>query len=181
MAIWTIDVAHSTIQFSVRYLVISTVTGYFTKFDARVETENDDFENAKIFFFAEINSITTHNEERDRHLKSEDFFFAHNYPRLYFRGSSFQKIDDKHYKLVGNLNIRNYTKSISLDVIFGGIITDMQGHTRAGFEITGKISRKEFGLMWDAVTETGGIMVGDEIKLNINAQFKKILATTYSN
>ncbi len=173
MAIWTIDAAHSTVQFSVRYLVISTVTGNFTKFEARVDTDNDDFENAKISFFAEINSITTHNEERDKHLKSEDFFFAYAYPRLYFRSTSFQKINDKHYKLLGNLNIRNHTKSISLEVIFGGVITDMQGNTRAGFEITGKISRKEFGLMWDAVTETGGIMVGDEIKININAQFKK--------
>jgi polyisoprenoid-binding protein YceI len=174
MTTWLIDTVHSMVQFSVRYLVISTVSGYFTRFDARIDAENEDFTNAKIIFFAEADSITTNNIERDKHLKSVDFFSADIYPRISFRSTAFEKVSDTNYKLIGEMTIRNYVKTMELEVEFGGTESDMQGVLRAGFDISGSISRKEFGLLWDAVTETGSIMVGDEVKLNINAQFKKI-------
>ncbi len=170
---WFIDVAHSAIEFKVKYLVISTVKGFFTKFDARLETENEDFTDARVHFSAQIDSISTHNEERDEHLKSEDFFSAALFPHLFFRSTSFIKVSGSQYKLIGDMTIRNYVKTIELDVDYGGKITDATGKTRAGFEVIGKISRKEYGLLWDAVTETGGIMVGDEIRLDLSLQMVK--------
>jgi len=170
MATWLIDAERSTIEFSVTYLLITTVKGIFTKFDAKLESENEDFNDAKISFFAEVNSISTNNEERDTHLKSEDFFSADLFPRISFRSFSFHKIDGTNYKLIGEMTIRNYVKMIELDVDYGGKATDESGRERAGFEIIGKMSRKEYGLLWDAVTETGGIMVADEIKLSLSIQ-----------
>ncbi|TAH21990.1 MAG: polyisoprenoid-binding protein [Cytophagales bacterium] len=175
MATWLIDAAHSTIEFKIKYLLISTVTGVFTKFDAKLESENDDFNGAKISFSAEVNSINTNNAERDEHLKSEDFFSATTFPRITFRSLSFHKIGGTHYKLIGEMTIRNYLKVIELDVDYGGKVTDSRGNTRAGFEIIGKISRRAYGLLWDAVTETGGIMVGDEVKLFLSVQMVKML------
>ncbi len=170
MATWLIDTAHSTIEFKIKYLLISTVTGVFTRFNAKLESDNEDFNFAKISFSAEVASITTYNEERDKHLKSEDFFSAEVFPRISFRSISFQKIGGTHYKLIGEMTIRNYVKMIELDVDYGGKMTDSSGNIRAGFDIIGKISRKEYGLLWDAVTETGGLMVGDEVKLFLSVQ-----------
>ena len=170
MATWTIDTAHSAIEFKVKYLLISTVAGAFTRFDARLDAENEDFSDAKISFVAEVASITTNNKERDLHLKSEDFFAADLYPRMTFRSTSFQKLNETDYKLIGELTIRNHTRLIDLEVEYGGKVRDVQGGNRAGFEIVGKISRKEFGLLWDAVTETGGIVVADEVKLFFSVQ-----------
>lgn len=167
---WSIDVAHSTIEFKVKYLVISTVKGFFRKFDARLETDNEDFTDARINFSAQIDSISTNNEERDQHLKSEDFFSAHLFPHLFFRSTSFQKIEGSHYRLVGDMTIHNCVKTITLDVDYGGKMADNMGRVRAGFEVVGKISRKEYGLLWDAVTETGSIMVGDEVRLELSLQ-----------
>lgn len=173
MATWLIDTAHSSIEFKVKYLLISTVTGVFTKFNAKIESDNEDFNAATISFSAEVASITTYNEERDKHLRSEDFFSAEMFPRLSFRSLSFEKVGGTHYKLIGEMTIRNYVKTIELDADYGGKITDIDGNIRAGFDIIGKISRKEYGLLWDAVTETAGIMLGDEVKLFLSVQFVK--------
>lgn len=173
MATWLIDTAHSSIEFKVKYLLISTVTGVFTKFNAKVESDKEDFNAANISFSAEVASITTYNEERDEHLKSEDFFSADSFPRIAFRSTAFEKVGGTHYKLIGEMTIRNYVKTITLDVDYGGKTTDIDGNLRAGFDIVGKISRKEYGLLWDAVTETGGIMLGDEVKLFLSVQFVK--------
>ncbi len=168
---WTIDTAHSEINFKVKHLVISTVTGKFNSFDATVETENKDFEDANIYFEADIDSIDTNNEDRNAHLKSDDFFNAEEHPKLTFKSTSFKQIGDGQYKLIGNLTIRGNTKPVELDAVHGGTVQDPYGNTKAGFEVTGTINRKEFGLTWNAVTEAGNVVVADQIKLQLNVQF----------
>jgi polyisoprenoid-binding protein YceI len=170
---WKIDPAHSEIQFKVKHLMITTVTGYFRKFDLLVETENEDFNTTKrIEFSADINSIDTNNEQRDTHLKSDDFFNAQAYPELKFVGKKYESSGD-HAKLHGDLTIRDITKPITLDVEFGGIVVDPWGQTKAGFTIKGKISRKEFNLRWNAVTEAGQVVVSDDIRIECDVQVVK--------
>jgi polyisoprenoid-binding protein YceI len=171
--VWAIDPMHSEIQFKVRHLVISTVTGSFQQFDAKVESNGDSFEGASIEFSAEIASIYTNNEQRDGHLKSADFFDAANHPQLTFRSTSFTQKADGDYELTGDLTIRGTTKPVTLAVEHGGVAVDPYGQTKAGFELSGKINRKDFGLAWSATTEAGGVVVADEVKLIMNVQFTK--------
>ena len=168
MSTWKIDPTHSEIQFKVKHLVISTVTGHFRSFDAKAETDGDGVENARITFEADINSIDTNQEDRDNHLKSPDFFDAENHPKMIFESTSFDG-----ETLEGNLTIKGETHPVKLDVDFGGEATDPYGNHKAGFEISGKINRKQFGLTWSAVTEAGGVVVGDEVKLSANIQMVK--------
>ncbi|WP_423146480.1 YceI family protein [Rubrolithibacter danxiaensis] len=171
---WLIDPMHSEIQFKVKHLMITTVTGYFKSFNLEVETENDDFTTAsKIEFTADIDSISTNNEQRDAHLKSDDFFNAEQYSQLRFTGNKYEKISDEEYRLHGDLTIRDVTKPLSLTVDFGGVVVDPYGQTKAGFTVQGKISRKEFHLLWNAVTEAGQVVVSDEIKLHAEVQLVK--------
>lgn len=170
---WTLDPAHSEIQFKVRHMMIANVTGKFHQFDANVETEGDDFSTAKIGFSADIDSVNTGSEQRDAHLKSEDFFDAANHPKMTFEGSSLEKTSDDQYKLEGKLTIRETTKPIVLNVEYGGMQQDPWGNTRVGFSIDGKLNRKEYGLHWHAVTEAGGIVAGDEVKIHAEVQFIK--------
>ncbi|MGM0545388.1 MAG: YceI family protein [Bacteroidota bacterium] len=171
--LWQIDPTHSEIQFKVKHLVISTVTGSFKSFEGKIEANGDSFENAEAYFSADINSISTNNDDRDQHLKSDDFFNAEEYPELTFESKAFEKIGDDEYKVTGDMTIRDLTKEIDLDVTHGGTVGDPYGNTKAGFEITGTINRKEFGLTWDAVTEAGNVVVGDKIKLQLNVQLVK--------
>ena len=173
MATWKMDTAHSEVKFKARHLVVSTVTGYFTKFDGTVESEKDDFTDAKITFEADVDSITTHNEQRDTHLKSEDFFDAANHPKLTFRSTSVSKKSDTEYTITGDITIRGTTRPITLAAEFNGVVKGMGGHDVAGFEMTGKLKRMDFGLRWNALTEAGGVVVGDEIKLEIAAELVK--------
>jgi len=173
MSTWIIDTAHSEIGFKVKHLVISTVSGKFTKFEGRLEGDPNDLPKAQIHFTADIDSITTGNEQRDGHLKSADFFDAANHPKLSFKSTAIVHKDGNDYKVTGDLTIRNTTKPVTLNVEYGGIQNDLYGQTVAGFEITGKINRQEFGLSWSAVTEAGGVVVSDEVKLIINAELVK--------
>src|ERR1700743_1574645 len=170
---WSIDPMHSEVQFKVKHLVISTVSGFFKSFEGSVETDNENFEHANIDFSIDINSIDTTQPARDEHLKSAEFFDAATYPHIKFKSTSFKKIGDDDYALTGNLTIKDVTKPVTLDVEFGGSAADFYGNTKAGFEVTGKINRKEFGLTWGGVTEAGSIVVGEDIKLTINAQLTK--------
>lgn len=172
MATWTIDQAHSEVGFKVKHLVISTVSGQFKTFEGTVQSEKEDFSDAKIKFTADIDSISTGNEQRDGHLKSPDFFDAANHPKLSFESTSLSKKGDD-YKLEGNLTLRGVTKPVTLDVEFGGVQQDMYGRTVAGFEMTGKIKRLEYGLQWNAVTEAGGVVVSDDVKLAVNVELVK--------
>jgi polyisoprenoid-binding protein YceI len=170
---WAIDPMHSEVSFKVKHLVISTVTGFFKSFEGSLETENDDFSDAKIEFSLDIASLDTKQTQRDEHLKSPEFFDAAKYPHIKFHSTSFTKTGDDEYKLAGDLTIKDVTKSVTLDAEFGGSANDFYGNTKAGFEITGKINRKEFGLTWDGVTEAGSVVVGEDIKLQINLQLAK--------
>ncbi|HKO82683.1 MAG TPA: YceI family protein [Chitinophagaceae bacterium] len=173
MATWTIDAAHSEIGFKVKHLVISTVSGKFTSFEGKLEGDPEDLANAKISFSADIDSINTGNEQRDGHLKSADFFDAANHSKLTFTSTSIKKTGDTEYNATGDLTIRGTTKPVTLNVEFGGVHNNLYGQTVAGFEITGKIKRLEYGLTWNAVTEAGGVVVSDEVKLVINAELVK--------
>ncbi|WP_132053650.1 YceI family protein [Pseudocnuella soli] len=170
---WAIDPTHSEVQFKVKHLMITTVTGYFKKFDAVVETETEDFATAKkIEFTADIDSIDTNNEQRDTHLKSADFFNAEEHSQLRFVGNRYERSGDEA-RLHGDLTIRGITKPITLNVEFGGMVVDPYGQTKAGFTVTGKISRKEFGLTWNAVTEAGSVVVSDDIRILSEIQLVK--------
>ena len=170
MATFKIDTAHSEITFKVKHLMITNVTGSFTKFDATMESAAADFSDAKISFEADVNSISTNNEQRDGHLKSDDFFSADKFPTLSFTSTSFKHNGGSDYTLTGDLTIRDITKSVSFPVEYGGTATDPYGQVKSGFEIAGKFNRSEFGLTWSAVTEAGGVMVSDEVKLHLSVQ-----------
>ena len=170
---WALDPSHSEIQFKVKHLVISTVTGYFRRFDAKVTTPGEGFANAKIEFTADIDSLDTNNEQRDGHLKSDDFFGVENFPQLKFVSSSFTPLNGDAFQLVGDLTIKGVTREVVLQAELGGEATDFYGNQKAGFEINGKINRKDFGLNWDAVTEAGGVVVSNEVKLHLNVQINK--------
>lgn len=173
MATYKIDAAHSEIKFKVKHLMITNVTGQFTKFDATLETEADDFSDAKISFEADVDSISTNQEQRDAHLKSDDFFNAAEYPKLTFTSKELKPVSGDEYKLTGDLTIRDITKEVTLDVEFGGKVVDPYGQHKVGFELSGKISRSAFGLKWGAVTEAGGVVVADDIKLQLAVQLVK--------
>lgn len=170
---WVVDPSHSEVSFKVKHLMITTVTGYFKKFNGEVETEGDDFNTAKkIDFTAEVDSIDTNDEQRNAHLKSADFFDGEQNKHIRFSGTKYEG-SGQDAKLTGELTIRNVTKTITLNVEYGGIIVDGYGQTKAGFTVSGKISRKDFGLTWSAVTEAGSIVVSDEVKINVEVQFIK--------
>ncbi len=171
---WALDPTHAEVQFKVKHMMISTVTGHFTKFDATVETEDDDFSTAKASFTVETDSITTNNEQRDGHLKSPDFFDVAKFPQIRFVATKVGKVgSDGAFTVSGDLTIRDVTKPVTLDAEFGGIIKDPWGNIRAGVTVDGKINRKEFGLAFHAVTETGGLVLADEVKVTIGLEFVK--------
>lgn len=173
MSTFKIDAAHSEITFKVKHLMITNVTGSFTKFDASMESATADFSDAKIWFEADTNSISTNNEQRDAHLKSDDFFSAEKFPTLSFKSTSFIHKEDSAYVLTGDLTIRGITKSVAFAVEYGGTATDPYGQVKSGFEISGKINRKDFDLTWAAITEAGGVVVSDEVKLLLSVQMIK--------
>lgn len=169
---WAIDPTHTEVQFKVKHLVISTVTGFFKKFSGGAESTGEDFDGATINFSLDVNSIDTNQADRDGHLKSPDFFAAEQFPSIDFTGA-LKKVSGNDYKLSGDLTIRGTSKKIDFDVEFGGTMVDPWGNTKAGFEINGKISRKEFGLTWNALTESGGMVVSEDVKIHINTELAK--------
>ncbi|GAB4025166.1 YceI family protein [Spirosoma koreense] len=170
---WAIDPMHSEVQFKVKHLMVSTVTGLFSQYEGELETFSDDFADSKITFSADVASISTGNEQRDGHLKSADFFDVEQFPKLTFTSTSMTKTGDDTYNLVGDLTLHGVTKTVPLKVEYGGQMQDFYGQTKAGFEVTGTIKRKEFGLTWDGVTEAGGVVVSDDVKLVMNIQVTK--------
>ena len=170
---WLLDPTHSEIRFKIRHLMISTVSGQFNQFKATVETNNDDFTKAKVHFEAVVDSISTNNEQRDAHLKNGDFFDTEKYPVITFDSERMEKTSGDEYKLYGTLNMRGISKKIILNTEFGGITKDPWGNTRTGFSVNGKINRQDFGMSFGAVSETGGLLLGDEVKINANVQFVK--------
>ena len=172
---WNIDPMHSEVQFRIKHLVISTVTGSFGKFSATVETEGDNFETAQIHFSADASSISTGNEQRDGHLKSPDFFDVGQFPTIDFISTGIKKSGENKFLVTGNFTMHGISKSIQLEAEFGGTMKDPYGNIKIGFEVRGKINRKDFGLHWNAATETGGVVVSDEVKIECNVEFAKVV------
>jgi polyisoprenoid-binding protein YceI len=170
---WSIDPTHSEIGFKVKHMMFTNVSGKFQNFNATIETQEDEFENAKIQFSGDIDSITTGNSDRDSHLLSADFFDAEQYPKITFEATSFKKTGSSEFELIGNLSLHGVTKSIKLDTEFSGLMKDPRGNTKAGFALAGKINRKDWNLNWNSALETGGVLVGEEVRLNIELQFIK--------
>jgi len=170
---WVLDPTHSEIQFKVKHLMITTVTGYFREFSASAESNGDDFGDARISFEAKTASIDTNNADRDTHLKSGDFFEADKFPVLKFHSKEIKKSGDGGFKLGGDMTIKDVTKPVTLDVEFGGIMKDPWGNQKAGFSLSGKINRKDWGLNWNAALETGGVLVSDEVRIFCEIQLAK--------
>jgi polyisoprenoid-binding protein YceI len=170
---WVLDPTHAEIQFKVRHLMITNVTGAFGKFDASIEMTDDNFEKSKISFTAEVDSITTNNEQRDGHLKSADFFETSKFPELTFESTKIEKASGEDYIVNGDLTFHGVTKNIKLNVEHGGVIKDPWGNTRTGFAIEGKINRKDYGLAWNVATEAGGVVLGEDVKLHASVEFVK--------
>jgi polyisoprenoid-binding protein YceI len=170
---WVLDPIHSEVIFKIKHLMISTVTGQFKKFNLVAETPTDDFDAAsKIEFTADVDSIDTNNEQRNGHLKSADFFNVEKFPQLKFSGKKYV-VKDGEGTVTGDLTMHGVTKSITLKVDFGGVVKDPYGQTKAGFTVTGKINRKDFGLSWGTVTETGNVVLADEVRINAEIQLVK--------
>ncbi|TMI80035.1 MAG: polyisoprenoid-binding protein [Bacteroidetes bacterium] len=170
---WTIDPTHSEIYFKVKHLMVSWVTGSFTEFNATVETEDDNISTATVRFTADVNSISTNNEQRDAHLKTGDFFDAENHPQLIFESEKLEKIDNDTYKVHGTLTMRGISKTIVFNMEYGGVTQDPWGLTRMGISVSGKINRKDFGVSFGMVTETGGVLLGEDVAISANTEFVK--------
>ncbi len=168
---WIIDPTHSEVAFKVKHLVISTVTGYFRKFEGNAESTSEDFLGASVGFSLAVDSIDTNQSDRDQHLKSADFFDTANFPNISFAGKLVNQGGE--YQLVGDLTLKGITKEVTLDVTYGGTVADPYGQTKAGFEIEGKINRKDFGLTWSAITEAGSVVVSDQVRLQFSVQLVK--------
>lgn len=173
MSTWTLDKAHSEIKFKARHLMITTVTGQFTEYDATVEAAGDDFTGAAISFTAKTASINTGMAQRDDHLRSDDFFNSEAYPDLTFKASGMTKTGDNTYTVAGEMTIRDVTRPLTLNVELTGVVQDPWGQTKAGFTFTSKLNRKDFGLKFHVVNEAGNLLVSDEIKLEGEIQLLK--------
>ena len=173
MSIYKIDPLHSDIEFKVKHLMISTVNGRFNKFDATMESEQDDFTDAKISFEADVDSITTNISDRDNHLKSDDFFACDKFPKMYFKSTSVDKAGDD-YVIKGLFKLKGVEKEIELKASYNGSDVDLYGQTKYGFEMSGVIKRSEFGLSFNAVGGNGGVLVSDDVKLMISIQMMKV-------
>ena len=170
---WTLDPSHSEISFKVKHLMITNVKGEFRKFNADCITIGDDPSTAIVHAVIDTDSISTNDEGRDKHLRSADFFDVENHEKIVFDGTSFKKIRGDHYELTGNLTMKGISKEVKFDVEFGGIKKDPWGNEKAGFSISGKVNRKDWGLNWNAVLETGGVLVSDDVKISGEVQFLK--------
>ncbi len=169
---WVLDPIHSEIEFKVKYLMITNVTGRFQRFDMTVETEGESFDTGKVRFSADVDSLETYDHERNGHLKSPDFLDVEAYPHIVFKAGG-MKVEGNTGEISGNLTIKDVTKPVTFKVNFGGVNVDMYGVTRAGFSISTEIDRKEFGLQWNTILEGGGLMVGDKVKISGEIQLIK--------
>ena len=168
---WIIDPTHSEVAFKVKHLVISTVTGYFRKFEGAAESTSEDFNGTSVTFSLDVNSIDTNQSDRDQHLKSADFFDTASFPSIAFAGKLVNQGGE--YQLQGDLTLKGITQQVALDVTYGGTVADPYGQTKAGFEIEGKLNRKDFGLTWSAITEAGSVVVSDQVRLQFSIQLVK--------
>ena len=170
---WTIDLAHSSVKFTVTHLVISEVEGQFNTYSGTVTSTNPDFTDANVDFTIDVNSINTDNGMRDKHLKSPDFFNAEKFPQITFKSTSFKKIKDNNYELTGDLTLHGTTKKVKFDVTYGGTADDGYGNIKAGFKATTTINRFDYGLQWNKLTEAGGATVGKDVNIIVRVELAK--------
>jgi polyisoprenoid-binding protein YceI len=169
---WSMDLSHSEVQFKIRHLMVSNVTGHFKSFNAVVETQGDDVTTAKVRFTADVDSISTNNEQRDVHLRSGDFFDAANHPQIVFEGDKLEKSGLDEYKVHGTLTMRGVSKPVVFNVEFGGIVQDPWGNTRTGFSVSGKVNRMDYGVSLNMAT-SNGVLLGEEVSISANVEFTK--------
>lgn len=169
MATWTFDPTHTLIEFSAKHLMVTTVKGRFAKFTGEVDIDEQHPENSEVDFQIDANSIDTGVEPRDGHLRSADFLDAEQYPTITFKSTRVERLGEAHGRLIGDLTIRGETRPVTLDATFEGEITDMQGKRHAGFTASTTISRKDWGLQWNVALESGGWLVSDAVRINIDA------------
>jgi polyisoprenoid-binding protein YceI len=170
---WAIDPTHSEIGFKVKHMMFTNVSGKFDVVDAQIENEDDAFETSDISFTAQVNSINTGNADRDNHLRSADFFDVDKFAALTFKSTAVRKVNEGMFQISGDLTIKDVTKNITLETEYSGIMKDPWGNTKIALSVNGKINRRDFGLTWNTALETGGVLVGEEIKLNAEIQFVK--------
>ncbi|WP_333877903.1 YceI family protein [Flavobacterium sp.] len=170
---WAIDPTHSEIGFKVKHMMFTNVSGKFDSFSADIQNEETQFETSEIRFSAEVKSINTGNSDRDNHLRSADFFDTDTFGTLTFKSTSITKVNEGQYEIKGDLTIKDVTQNISLGAEYSGLMKDPWGNTRIGLSLNGSINRKDFGLTWNAALETGGVLVGEDIKLSADVQFVK--------
>ncbi len=171
---WTFDKSHSKIQFDISHMVISEVSGQFQDYEGNVKAKKADFSDAKIDFLIDAKSIDTDDEKRDGHLISADFFDVAKYPKIIFKSKSMKKIKGNNYKLTGNFTMHGVTKEITLDAKYGGTVKDPYGNIKAGFKITGTINRTNFGLKYNSVMDSGGLMIGEEVAIICKVELLKL-------
>jgi len=172
---WVIDPLHSEVLFKIRHLVISTVTGSFRKFSGSILTEGEDFTNAKVNFSIDVKSIDTNQPQRDAHLQNGDFFEADKYPEIGFQSTSFLPSGEGAYKVNGLLTLKGITKPVELNVEYGGAENDGHGNVKHGFEVTGIVNRPAFGMNWNKITDSGGLGLGEDIRLIANIQVAELV------
>jgi polyisoprenoid-binding protein YceI len=170
---WTIDKGHSNVKFTVTHMVVSEVEGYFKTFDGTIENTKPDFSDAVVNFTVDVNSINTDNENRDKHLKSDDFFNAEQFPQIKFQSTSMKPLGGNKYQLTGNLTIRDITKPVTFDVTYGGSINTQRG-AKIGFKAKTTVNRFDYNLKWDRATEAGSLVVAKEVVLTINTEFNEV-------
>ena len=170
-----IDPSHSDLGFKIRHLMVSNVKGMITDYSGGMKYSMDNMEDAEIRFEAEVKSISTGNSDRDAHLNGEDFFNTERFPKMYFE-STHLNLDNG--KMKGNMTIKEITKEIEMDVEYNGKSVDPWGNTKHGFEITGAINRSDFDLTWNAPLETGGLLLSDEVKMNLDVQMLEMAEQT---
>ena len=168
---WLLDPAHSELTFKIKHLMISNVSGAFKNFSAKVETEETDFSKATINLIAEMNSISTNNEQRDAHLRSSDFFEVEKFPQMKFTSTRIEQTDDESFNLYGNLTLKGVTKPVKLNMEFNGTMRDPQGQEKAGFLVSGKINRSDWGINLNVALEAGGLMLGEDVRIQSEVQF----------
>ncbi|HRC32209.1 MAG TPA: YceI family protein [Bacteroidia bacterium] len=177
---WALDPSHSHVGFKVKHLMFTNVNGTIGKYNVTVESGSDDFNDAQFAFTAEVNSISTGEAARDGHLMGADFFNAEKFPQINFKSTSFKKVSEGNYELVGNLTMLDVTKPVTLAVEYAGMMKDPWGNIKTAFAISGKINRKNWGLTYNAALETGGVLIGEEVSINAEIQMvkKAVEATT---
>lgn len=168
---WKTDNAHSNVKFTVTHLVVSEVDGAFKSYNGTIVSSKPDFTDAQINFTVDVNSVDTDNDNRDKHLKSDDFFNAEKFPQMTFKSTSFKKVSGNKYELEGDLTIRDVTKRVKFDVTYGGTIKDPWGNIKAGFKAKGTVNRFDYNLKWNTLTEAGGAVVGKEVEITLNLEF----------